>query len=289
MLSIGVLLLAISLVWITPANVVYAQPQMYENFTNVTNGSRWLTVIPKCWNPDNGYIALGAAQTFIAVSNHSVTSVELCMTKTGTTGDVNVTINTIDSSGLPTETVLTSGSASSSSLVLDEYPHTVGTWLRVNLTSYKLTAGVKYAIVARSPNTYYDVVNDTNVVRWMTSVDGTSTNPSCFGTEVCSNTWYPYPDYHTLPFKVWGEAVSGPISNTENLKNNVTSLNLPAGLQSSKLSKLDAVIESLKLGLEKQAKNQLKAFINEVNAQRGKKLTNEQADWLLSIASGIFP
>jgi hypothetical protein len=68
----------------------------------------------------------------------------------------------------------------------------------------------------------------------------------------------------------------------------VQSYSLPQGTQGSLVSKLDAVKTSLGLNSQIQAKNQLKAFINEVNAQRGKKISNSQADALITAAKSIF-
>ena len=54
------------------------------------------------------------------------------------------------------------------------------------------------------------------------------------------------------------------------------------------INKLDAAIKSLEKGQKNAAINQINPFINEVNAQRGKKLTDEQADCLVGKAKYII-
>jgi len=77
----------------------------------------------------------------------------------------------------------------------------------------------------------------------------------------------------------------------ENLEDYIVNLNLDKGITNSLTAKLGAAISSLDRGNENAALNQLNAFINSVEAQRGKKLTNEQADALIlevnRIISGI--
>ncbi|HQK55177.1 MAG TPA: PKD domain-containing protein, partial [Methanolinea sp.] len=77
----------------------------------------------------------------------------------------------------------------------------------------------------------------------------------------------------------------------ENLEDYIVNLNLDMGITNSLTAKLGAAISSLDRGNENAALNQLNAFINSVEAQRGKKLTNEQADALIlevnRIISGI--
>jgi hypothetical protein len=72
-----------------------------------------------------------------------------------------------------------------------------------------------------------------------------------------------------------------------NLIADVENLNLPKGNEHSLVSKLSDAIKSLKKGQENAAINQVNAFIHEVNALRGKKLTVAQADDLLIQAKYI--
>ena len=64
--------------------------------------------------------------------------------------------------------------------------------------------------------------------------------------------------------------------------------NLPKGTENSLTSKLQNAIQSLENGQQNAAINKLNAFINEVKAQRNKKLTNGQTDTLTSEAQRII-
>ncbi len=74
----------------------------------------------------------------------------------------------------------------------------------------------------------------------------------------------------------------------DSLINQVKGLGLPKGLENSLTSKLQAAKKSVGKGNVKAAKNQLRAFINAVRAQRGKKLTNAQADALIAAAEQVI-
>ncbi|MFC1509701.1 NosD domain-containing protein, partial [Candidatus Omnitrophota bacterium] len=65
---------------------------------------------------------------------------------------------------------------------------------------------------------------------------------------------------------------------------------LHGGLENSLTSKLENVISKLEKGNEQAAVNQLGAFVNEVEAKRGKKkgLSDEQADELISVAETLI-
>ncbi|MBI4287202.1 MAG: SBBP repeat-containing protein [Chloroflexi bacterium] len=82
--------------------------------------------------------------------------------------------------------------------------------------------------------------------------------------------------------------VLSPAQATETLTNTVRGLNLPQGTETSLTSKLDAAVASLQQGQTQAAVNQLGAFVNQVNAQRGKALTNQQADALIQIVQRII-
>lgn len=66
------------------------------------------------------------------------------------------------------------------------------------------------------------------------------------------------------------------------------SMGLPQGLTTSLDAKLNAASASLNSGDGNTAKNQLDAFINEVSAQAGKKITQDQANQLTSVAQNII-
>lgn len=77
----------------------------------------------------------------------------------------------------------------------------------------------------------------------------------------------------------------------EDLIKDVKDMNVQKGIENSLDAKLNAVLQSLEaLNAEKRndATAKLQAFINEVKAQTGNKLTNEQADYLISEAQRII-
>ena len=82
--------------------------------------------------------------------------------------------------------------------------------------------------------------------------------------------------------------VQTPAEATQDLVADVEPLDLPDGIENSLVSKLQAAIKSLDNGQENAAKNQLNAFINQVKAQRGKKLTDDQADELIAAVQWII-
>lgn len=84
-------------------------------------------------------------------------------------------------------------------------------------------------------------------------------------------TWHPYSR----------EIVKKLIADIENL-------NLLGGIEKSLTSKLGAAINSLNNGQENAAINKLNAFINQVETQRGKNITDEQADELIAEAQRII-
>ncbi len=63
---------------------------------------------------------------------------------------------------------------------------------------------------------------------------------------------------------------------------------MPGAIENSLVSKLEAAINSLDNGQEKVAINKLDAFINQVEAQRGKKLSEAEADSLILAAERII-
>ena len=69
---------------------------------------------------------------------------------------------------------------------------------------------------------------------------------------------------------------------------NIEDLGLPKGTKNSLISKLNNVLDSLERMNERAAANKLNAFINDVEAQRGKKLTKEEADQLIAIADAAI-
>jgi len=82
--------------------------------------------------------------------------------------------------------------------------------------------------------------------------------------------------------------VQTPAEDTQDLISDVEELNLPQGMENSLISKLENAINSLDNGQDNAAINKLNAFINQVEAQRGKKITDEQADELIAEAQRII-
>ncbi|UCH89332.1 MAG: right-handed parallel beta-helix repeat-containing protein [Thermoplasmata archaeon] len=68
----------------------------------------------------------------------------------------------------------------------------------------------------------------------------------------------------------------------------VEDLELPAGIENSLISKLNNALKSLEKGNIQAAMNQLEAFINEVEAQKGKKISEEDAELLIEAAMLIM-
>lgn len=82
-----------------------------------------------------------------------------------------------------------------------------------------------------------------------------------------------------------------PAQAIQNLVKIVKSLNLQQGIDNSLDAKLDAALKALddiKQNNDAAAINSLKAFIQEVKAQRGKSLTDTQADLLINTAQAII-
>ena len=79
-----------------------------------------------------------------------------------------------------------------------------------------------------------------------------------------------------------------PSDMIDNLTESVQSFNLPRGTENALLAKLYAALESIEAGEIEDARGSLGAFINQCNAQRGNKLTNEQADELIEAAEVIL-
>ena len=68
----------------------------------------------------------------------------------------------------------------------------------------------------------------------------------------------------------------------------IEEMNLTSGLNESLTSTLENAIEKIEEGQNHTASNKLEAFINKVEAQRGKKLTDEEADALIEAAQAII-
>ena len=72
------------------------------------------------------------------------------------------------------------------------------------------------------------------------------------------------------------------------LVDNIEVLDLPKGTENSFVSKLESAKNSLENDQENAAINKLEAFINQVEAQRGKKIPEEDADMLIQYATNLI-
>ena len=82
--------------------------------------------------------------------------------------------------------------------------------------------------------------------------------------------------------------VKTPAQAVQDLIIKVDGLGLPKGIEQSLLAKLDVAQKKITKEQYTPARNTLNAFINEVNAQRGKTVTVSQANELIAIAQRII-
>ena len=68
----------------------------------------------------------------------------------------------------------------------------------------------------------------------------------------------------------------------------VVNLGLPVGIENSFLTKLETALISVNAGQNRNAANSLNAFVNKVEAQRGKKISDVDADGLVSDAEATI-
>lgn len=102
-----------------------------------------------------------------------------------------------------------------------------------------------------------------------------------------ANWWNYYATHHYIDDVTTSEP-SSPQASIQNLIGTIKTWNLPKGTENSLTSKLQNAIQSLDNGQQNAAISKLNAFINEVKAQRGKKLTSTQSDTLTSEAQRII-
>jgi probable HAF family extracellular repeat protein len=82
-----------------------------------------------------------------------------------------------------------------------------------------------------------------------------------------------------------------PVKLLDNLVQDVAQINLDNGISNSLDSKLDAAVSGLfaeNADQRQDSVNKLNSFINAVEAQRGKKITEAQADYLIDAATAIL-
>ncbi len=79
-----------------------------------------------------------------------------------------------------------------------------------------------------------------------------------------------------------------PAQASQNLIGSIERMNLPSGLTTSLVAKLNDVIASLNTGDCLSAKQSLEDFVSEAMAQSGKMLTVAQASQLIAAAQSII-
>jgi hypothetical protein len=82
--------------------------------------------------------------------------------------------------------------------------------------------------------------------------------------------------------------VENPAQTLQDLMTNIDGLGLPKGIEQGLLAKLDNAQVKIAQEHYTPARNTLNAFIHQVNAQRGKVLTTEQADDFIATAQRII-
>ncbi len=103
-----------------------------DNLEWTTDGNRWY------------------AQTFIPSVAHTITSVKLKLSRSGTPGTVTIGIRATDGSGHPTGSDLISGTTNGNTLPLG--PNVAGEWREIMLSSGTvLSASIKYALILQAP------------------------------------------------------------------------------------------------------------------------------------------
>ena len=78
--------------------------------------------------------------------------------------------------------------------------------------------------------------------------------------------------------------VQTPSEATDELEQDIEDIGLPGGTENALLSSLEAALDSIAAGEVTDACNQLNAFINKIEAQRGKKISDADADALIASA-----
>jgi hypothetical protein len=154
-------------------------------------------------------------------------------------------------------------------------------------------AGHFISFESQSPNGSYDVfVYDisTNALYQVTNtsvIDETLNDMSVCGTSGRIVYSVPGDDFDVRAFTFEVPSPPPPTPVVSDLVALVQSFNLPYGLETSLLAKLNDVLAALSAGDMATACVDLNAFINETQAQAGKKLTQAQADQLIALADEI--
>ena len=86
----------------------------------------------------------------------------------------------------------------------------------------------------------------------------------------------------------WDANKDGCIDTIEDMPQLIEDINLPNGTENSLIIKVENAQASIESGKIKAAINQLLAFINQVEAQRGKKISEEDAEMLIQYATNVI-
>jgi parallel beta-helix repeat protein len=86
----------------------------------------------------------------------------------------------------------------------------------------------------------------------------------------------------------WSPKPTDPLEALEELIETLETEELPKGTENSLSAKLKGAIHLMSIGNENGAIHKLMDFISQVEAQRGKKLVDDQADYLISEAQRII-
>lgn len=134
---------------------------------------------------DNNYLwnTVSNGQTFTPTENYNITSVKLKLLR-GVTAPGTLTVNIYATvGGLPTGSVLASGTTNGTTLTQD----TAGEWREITLTvSYFLLSGVMYAIVLN--------INANAGVRYYSIPETYEPGDRCYFDD---------PDWITVPYEDW--------------------------------------------------------------------------------------
>ena len=172
------------------------------SFSLATVAPVWAADLYEHYNTGDDYVwgfygQYWKAQTFTAESDHVVGAVNLKLWRTGSPGNLDVSIKATDGSGHPTGPDLTSGTINAHTLTTDMD----GEWQVISLTPYPLTNGTRYAIVLKA-------LDGDSTARVWWRVDQSS--PTYAGGNLEHNndngvTWTAYTDMDFM-FEVWDEA-----------------------------------------------------------------------------------
>ena len=164
---------------------VEAAASLYEYYNSGDNANR--LIYGDTWR----------AQTFTADPTHSVTSINLRLSRLGTPGTITVSIQPLESDDSLSGIDLSSGTTTGNDLTTPS----AGSWRTIYFTvPYTLVSGAKYAIVVRAPSG-----NSSNTVRWRVNTDGVYDGGTMRQSTDGGSSWNKT-DADCM-FEVWGEPV----------------------------------------------------------------------------------